>query len=72
MASKRRESGRRVVRGVYQHCSDEHLARYLHEIAFRYSNRAKPGVSDMERSTRAIQGIEGKRLTYRRTDGKAA
>jgi hypothetical protein len=57
MASKHRESGRRVVRRVYQHCSAEHLAHYLHEFAFRYSGRAKAGVSDMERSTRAIQGI---------------
>jgi hypothetical protein len=46
--------------------------RYLHEFAFRYSNRVKLGVNDMERSTRAIQGIERKRLTYPRTDGKAA
>jgi hypothetical protein len=35
----------------------EHLAHYLHEFAFRYSGRAKAGISDMERSTRAIQGI---------------
>jgi hypothetical protein len=35
----------------------EHLAHYLHEFAFRYSGRAKAGVGDMERSTRAIQGI---------------
>jgi hypothetical protein len=51
--------------GVYQHCSDQHLARYLHEFAFRYSHRSALGVEDAERTTRAIQGATGKRLTYR-------
>jgi hypothetical protein len=63
---------KRGMRGVYQHCSKEHLARYLHEFAFRHSNRAALGVDDAERTTRAIKGAAGKRLTYRRIDGKAA
>lgn len=27
------------IRGVYQHCSETHLHRYLAEFDFRYSNR---------------------------------
>jgi transposase-like protein len=57
---------KRGMRDVYQHCSDEHLARYLQEFAFRYSHRAALGVDDAERTGRVIQGAEGKRLTYRR------
>ncbi len=59
---------KRGMKGVYQHCNERHLARYLAEFDFRYSNRAKLGVSDKERADKALKGIEGKRLTYRRTD----
>lgn len=47
------------------HCSEQHLQRYVSENAFRYSNRK---VTDFERAEEALKGIEGKRLTYRRTD----
>ena len=57
---------KRGMKGVYQHCSEAHLQRYLAEFDFRYSNRAKLGVTDKERATKALKGIEGKRLTYRR------
>lgn len=57
------------MKGVYQHCSEKHLHRYLAEFDFRYSNRVKLGVDDTERTTRAILGAEGKRLTYRRANG---
>jgi transposase-like protein len=56
---------KRGVIGVYHHVSEAHLTRYLAEFDFRYSNRAKLGVSDGERAARAIKGAEGKRLTYR-------
>ena len=56
---------KRGMRGVYQHCAEKHLHRYLAEFDFRYNER---GVSDMERTALAVRGIEGKRLTYRRTD----
>ena len=56
---------KRGVVGVYHHVSEAHLSRYLAEFDFRYSNRAKLGVSDGERAARAIKGAEGKRLTYR-------
>jgi hypothetical protein len=63
---------KRGMRGIYQHCSERHLHRYLAEFDFRYSNRIALGVNDVERTERAIRGIIGKRLTYRTTSGKAA
>lgn len=56
---------KRGMKGIYQHCSERHLHRYLAEFDFRYSNRAALGVGDTERSERAIKGAVGKRLTYR-------
>ena len=56
---------KRGMRGIYQHCSEKHLARYLHEFAFRYSHRSALGVDDCERAALAIQGATGKRLLYR-------
>ena len=59
---------KRGMKGVYQHCGEAHLHRYLAEFDFRYSNRIALGVDDTERTARAIKGIRGKRLTYRRVD----
>jgi transposase-like protein len=56
---------KRGMRGTYIHCGEQHLQRYLNEFAFRYSNRSGLGVTDGERTARTMQGIEGKRLTYR-------
>jgi transposase-like protein len=56
---------KRGMRGIYQHCAEHHLQRYLDEFDFRYSNRSALGIEDAERTTRAIKGAEGKRLTYR-------
>jgi hypothetical protein len=44
-----------------------HMHRYLAEFDFRYTYRAALGIDDEERTERAIQGIIGKRLTYRTT-----
>jgi transposase-like protein len=55
----------RGMKGVYQHCKEKHLHRYLAEFDFRYSNRIKLGVDDEMRAGRALKGISGKRLTYR-------
>lgn len=57
---------KRGMKGVYQHCAEKHLHRYVAEFDFRYNNRAKLGVDDEARSARALQGAVGKRLTYRR------
>jgi transposase-like protein len=59
---------KRGMKGVYQHCKEKHLHRYLSEFDFRYSNRVALGVDDVARSDRALKGIVGKRLTYRATD----
>ncbi|HXL68248.1 MAG TPA: IS1595 family transposase [Xanthobacteraceae bacterium] len=56
---------KRGMRGVYQHCGEKHLHRYLAEFDFRYNNRSNLGVEDGERAVRAVKGAEGKRLTYR-------
>jgi hypothetical protein len=57
---------KRGMKGVYQHCSEAHLHRYLAEFDFRYSNRAALEIDDKERAVKALKGIQGKRLTYRR------
>jgi transposase-like protein len=56
---------KRGMKGVYQHCGEQHLHRYLAEFDFRYSNRVALGVDDSERTIRAIKGGHGKRLTYK-------
>jgi transposase-like protein len=56
---------KRGMKGVYQHCAEKHLHRYLSEFDFRYSNRVALGVNDGERADLAIKGAAGKRLTYR-------
>ncbi|RWI93431.1 IS1595 family transposase [Mesorhizobium sp.] len=56
---------KRGMVGVYQHCGEAHLHRYLAEFDFRYNRRAGLGVSDRERSDDLIRGTTGKRLTYR-------
>ena len=58
---------KRGMKGVYQHCGEKHLHRYLAEFDFRYSNRVALGVDDSARATRALKGVAGKRLTYRNT-----
>jgi transposase-like protein len=56
---------KRGMKGVYQHCKERHLHRYLAEFDFRYSHRVALGYSDTARTALAIKGAEGKRLTYR-------
>lgn len=56
---------KRGMKGVYQHCSKQHLHRYLSEFDFRYSARVALGVDDTARADRALSGVVGKRLTYR-------
>jgi len=53
------------MRGIYQHCAEKHLHRYLSEYDFRFNNRVALVVGDVERTERAIKGAEGNRLTYR-------
>ena len=55
------------MKGVYQHCSEKHLHRYLAEFDFRYTNRVALGVNDEPRAANMVKGAQGKRLTYRPT-----
>ncbi len=55
---------KRGMKGVYQHCAEKHLHRYLSEFDFRYSNRIALGIDDAARADKALQGIKGKRLRY--------
>ena len=57
---------KRGLNGVYQHCSPQHLKRYLCEYDFRYNFREKLGYDDMQRTNEALKGIVGKRITYQR------
>jgi hypothetical protein len=61
----------RRMKGVYQHCSEKHLHRCLAEFDFRFNNRIARDIDDSERTTQAIKGVSGKRLTYRTTGGRA-
>ena len=56
---------KRGMKGVYQHCSEKHLHRYLSEFDFRYSYRIALGYNDDMRANLVIKGAENKRLTYR-------
>jgi transposase-like protein len=56
---------KRGLTGTYHAVSEAHLHRYLDEFSFRYSNRERLGVDDVSRADIALQGVKGKRLTYR-------
>jgi hypothetical protein len=60
---------KRGFKGIYQHCGEKHLHRYLAEYDFRYNNGVRLGVDDVERASRALAGVVGKRLTYQTTRG---
>jgi transposase-like protein len=62
---------KRGMKGIYQHCSENHLHRYLAEYDFRYNNRIALGVNDTARTEAALRGIVGKRLTYRDSSSAA-
>jgi putative transposon-encoded protein len=61
---------KRGMRGVYQHCAEKHLHRYLAEFEFRYSHREKVGVNDAARFDLMLKGIVGKRLTYQKSTAR--
>lgn len=62
---------KRGMIGTYQHCGEQHLNLYLSEFDFRQNTRAKLGIDDDMRADKALSGIVGKRMTYRRTDRPA-
>ena len=50
--------------GIYQHCDEKHLHRYLAEFDFRYNRRTALNFDDRDRMIDAVKGASGKRLTY--------
>jgi transposase-like protein len=62
---------KRGMRGVYQHCSEKHLHRYLAEFDFRHNTRTAVGVDDKTRAEKLLAGVVGKRLTYQTANGTA-
>lgn len=56
---------KRGMKGIYQHCSEQHLHRYLAEFEFRYNHRTAHGINDSARADAALRGFVGRRLTYR-------
>ena len=56
---------KRGMKGVYQHCKEKHLHRYLAEFDHRYNHRIALGFNDTDRMNAAIKGVGDKRLTYR-------
>jgi hypothetical protein len=56
---------KRGMKGVYQHCAEKHLHRYLAEFDFRHNNRIALGIDDAARADATLRGVVGKRLTYR-------
>jgi transposase-like protein len=57
---------KRGMTGVYQHCGEGHLFRYLREFDFRYNRRIALGWNDRDRHNDLLSRVGGKRLTYRR------
>lgn len=63
---------KRGMKGVYQHCSEKHLHRYLAEFEYRFNNRVALGVGDEQRAKTVLAQVVGKRLTYKAADRTAA
>ena len=60
---------KRGVVGTYHHWSAQHIHRYLAEFDLRYSTK---DATDTDRAASILRGMEGRRLTYRRTGLLAA
>lgn len=56
---------KRQVYGTHHAVSEAHLKRYVAEVAFKWNNREKLEIDDVQRTNNALRGIGGKRLTYR-------
>jgi hypothetical protein len=56
---------KRGMVGVYQHCGEAHLHRYLAEFDFRYNRRAALQISHAERAVDLLRSTPIRCLTYR-------
>lgn len=59
---------KRQMYGTHHAVSEQHLQRYVSEVAFKWNNRAALEIDDTKRANNALKGIGGKRLTYRPVD----
>jgi len=59
---------KRGVYGTFHSVSEAHLQRYVDEAAFKFNTRISLGIDDAARTSLAIRGSAGKRLTYRPSD----
>ena len=55
---------KRGMVGVYQHCGEAYLPRYIEEFDFRHNRRTALKISDAERAEDDIRMAAGKRLMY--------
>ena len=55
---------KRGMRGVWHHCREKHLHRYLAEFDFRYNAQISLGFDDGSRAAKASLGFSCKRLLY--------
>jgi hypothetical protein len=56
---------KRGMKGIYQHCKEKHLHRYLAEFDFRYSNRIRLGIDDVDvyqAAFRQLCRVEGRNI----------
>jgi len=54
------------MNGIFQHCDEKNLHRYLQEFDFKYNTRTALGYSDKDRADMMLAGVVGKRLMYQR------
>lgn len=59
------------INDVYHYVSPQHLKRYLGEFDFKYNELTALGVEDVEHATKAVKGVVGKRLTYKKPHDQA-
>jgi hypothetical protein len=60
---------KRQMYGTHHAVSEQHLQRYINEIAFKWNTRKAVGVEDAERAELLLKGAKGKRLMYRQPRG---
>jgi hypothetical protein len=56
------------IKGVYQHCAEKHLHRYVAGFDYRHNQHVALGVDDVTLAGRVLSRVSGKRLTYRTTN----
>ena len=59
------------MNGVFQHCDEKNLHRYLQEFDFKFNTRQALGYNDKDRADLILKGVVGKRLTYQRPEANA-